>query len=245
MGILVNEFLCKHFPDIVDYAFTAKVEDQFDQIAQGDLEWTHMLDEFYQPFHKTVEHTTDEADRFTGERKLGIHPKYDKPVIARMGRYGPLVQIGDAEDEEKKYAKLMPGMSLEDVTLEQALECFSLPRTLGKYEGEEIQANIGRYGPYVRRGKLFVSLKATEEHPDDDPYKIELDRAIELVKAKIKANKEKIIQEHEHKGKRLAVEKGRRGPFIRYGKRNVKLPKELKEKPESITLEQLIEIVEG
>lgn len=130
MGLLVNEFLCKHFPDIVDYTFTAQVEDEFDQIAQGKLEWTKMLHEFYTPFHQTVEKTTDEADRFTGERELGIHPKYNKPVIARMGRYGPLVQIGDAEDEDKKYAKLMPGLSLEDVTLEEALECFALPRTL-------------------------------------------------------------------------------------------------------------------
>lgn len=145
MGLLVTDFLVENFADIVDYHFTATVEEQFDHIAHGKLAWKKMLTDFYGPFHEEVSNAVDHADRMTGERELGIDPKTKKVVIARMGRYGPLVQIGDQEDENKKFAKIRPGRSLEDITLEQALECFALPRNLGDYNGEEVQVNIGRF----------------------------------------------------------------------------------------------------
>ena len=151
MGMMVNDFLVKNFPGIVDYHFTADVEEQFDQIAHGKTQWQKMLKEFYGPFHSEVVKIADIAERVTGERELGKHPKSGKVVLARMGRYGPIVQIGAQEDEDKKFAKIRKGWSLEDITLEQALECFALPRDFGEYNGESLQVNIGKFGPYVRR----------------------------------------------------------------------------------------------
>ena len=206
--MLVTDFLVANFADIVDYHFTAQVEQEFDHVAHGEIEWQKMIKKFYDPFIKEVNRAVDEAERVTGERELGEHPKSGKKVIARMGRYGPLVQIGDQEDDDKKFAKLMPGLSLEDITLEQALECFKLPRNMGEYKGEEVQVNIGRFGPYVRWGSTFASIKKTEENPDD-PYTITFERAIEILEEKIKTDAEKIINEFEHEGTKIVVEKGR------------------------------------
>lgn len=242
MWMLVNDFLVENFADIVDYHFTAQVEEEFDHIAHGKLKWQKMIKKFYDPFIKEVSKAVDHAERVTGERELWTDPKTWKPVIARMWRYWPLVQIGGQEDEEKKFAKVRPGLSIEDITLEEALDCFALPKHLGEYEWKEIQSNIGRFGPYLRRWTVFVSIKPTEEFPDDDPYKIEHERAVELLKAKIKADKEKVINEFEHEWEKIIVENWRRGPFVRFGKKNLKLPKEMKDKPEKITLKQILKL---
>jgi len=244
MGLLVNDFLVANFWDIVDYHFTASVEEQFDEIAHGKLVWNKMIADFYGPFHAEVDKAVDEADRVTWERELWKHPKSWKVVLARMWRYGPLVQIWDQEDEDKKFAKIRPGWHLEDITLEQALECFALPRDFGEYKGETMQVNIGRFGPYVRRGSTFASIpKVTEETPWDDPYVITEERAIEILEAKLKKDKEKVINTFEHEGEKVVVENGRRWPFVRYGKKNLKLSKEQKAEPKKITMKDILKLL--
>ena len=244
IGMVVTDFLLKYFPDIMDYHFTATVEEQFDHIAHGQEKRVEMIRSFYGPFHAVVEKTIDTAERESGEREIGIDPKSWKKIITRLGRYGPLVQIGDADDEEKKFASIPHGLSMEDLTLEQALECFALPRKLGEYEGYELSANIGRFGPYIKWNSTFASLKISEEFPDDDPYKVTKERAIVLVQEKLQKDKEKIIHEREHNGEVRKVENGRRWPFLRVGKKNVKLPKERKdkEKAKELTLEECVKI---
>ncbi|USN57547.1 MAG: hypothetical protein H6766_03845 [Candidatus Peribacteria bacterium] len=250
IGIVVTDFLIEHFPDIVDYGFTADVEKQFDDVASGSVERTTMLSNFYSPFHKTVLDVDENADRSSGERAIGIDPKSGKPIIARVGRYGPLVQLGDSEDENKRFASLPPHTSIETITLEQALTAFELPRVIGEYEGKKIQTNIGRFGPYVSWNKLFVSLKATEEHPDDTVFGLGYDRAVELIQAKQEVEANRYIHQREHDGRQISVENGRFGPFIRIrqGKKrpvNIKLPPEIKKdekKLKALTLEDVLEI---
>ncbi len=207
IGFIVNDFLVEHFGNILDYNFTAKVEEEFDEIAQGLLEWTEMLKEFYDPFHKTVEHTLEHSDRASGERILGTDPETGKPVSVRLGRFGAMVQIGAPDDEDKKYASLQANQNIGNITLEEALDLFLLPKELGEYEGEKVIVSNGRFGPYVKFGSAYVSLPKGE-----DPLDVDLNRAIELIKAKQKADAP--IAEYEG----LPVQKGtgRFGPYIKW-----------------------------
>jgi len=193
IGIVVNDFLVEHFEKVLSYNFTADVERQFDEIADGQLKWNTMIEQFYGPFHKTVETTLEHADRAAGERILGTDPKSGKEVIARIGRYGPMIQIGRVDDEEKpKFSSLRNEQSIGTITFDEAMKLFELPRKLGtNSEGEEISTSIGRFGPYVKFGKSFASI-----HKDLglDPYTITLAEAIEVVDAKKKADKEKFIK---------------------------------------------------
>lgn len=240
IGTVVTDFLSEHFQNIMDYSFTADIEKQFDEIADGQRQWNKMIESFYSPFHKSVEHTLENADRAKGERELGVDPKSGKPVFARIGRYGAMVQIGQVEDEEKpKFASLLKDQNIETITLEEALDLFKLPRSLGEFEGKKVDAAIGRFGPYVRWGSLFVSLKKNE---GDDPFTVELDRAIELIKEKQEQEKNKYIKVFDE-DKDVQVLNGRYGPYIKIGKKNFKIPKD--KKPEELSLEECKQIAEA
>lgn len=233
IGMVVTDFLTEHFENIMDYSFTADVEKQFDDIADGLKKWTEMIKSFYNPFHKSVENTLENAERASGERKLGIDPASGKPLIVRIGRFGPMAQIGEADDEDKpQFASLLSDQSIETITLEEALELFKLPRTVGEYEGKTVVAAIGRFGPYIRWNNLFVSLKKAE---GDDPMTVDMKRAEELIKIKIEQEKNKYIKVFEE-DKTIQVLNGRYGPYIKFGKKNIKIPKDVE--PESLTLEE-------
>ncbi len=226
-GKVVSDFLVKYFADVVDYGFTAEVEAEFDKIADGKEQWNRMIADFYGPFHKLVEKSDDISRQDANQgRELGKDPKSGKPVIARLGRFGAMIQIGQAEDEEKpKFAPMPAGKTLADVTLDEALEMFKLPRVVGTTtEGEEITSNIGRFGPYVKFGNTYVSIK------DDDPFTISEKTARELIAAKIKADKEKVIAEFSGG---ISVLNGRFGPYITDGTTNAKIPKD--QDPKKIT----------
>ena len=221
IGIVVNDFLLQHFDDIVDFNFTAKVEKDFDDIAEGKIVWQDMLGKFYFPFHDKVEHTIENSDRSTGERKLGADPSSGKPIIVRIGRYGPMAQIGDSEDEEKpRFARLQKGQHLETITLDEALKLFELPREIGLFEETMVAIGIGRFGPYVKHKNKFVSLKKGV----DDPYTIQLERAIELINEKREKDKNKLIKSFDQDSE-LLVLNGRYGPYISYKKLNYRIPK--------------------
>ena len=220
IGTVVTDFLNEHFKQIMDYNFTAKVEKEFDDIAQGMISWTKMIDTFYKPFHKEVDVTLANADRAKGEKLLGTDPSTGKPMSVRVGRFGPLVQIGDNDDEEKKYASLRPGQSIETITIEEALELFKLPRAIGEYNSQKITAAIGRFGPYVKYGSLFASVPK-----DRDIFELTLADAIELIEAKLKAESEKLLRTFSEDAN-LEILKGKWGPYISYKKSNFKLPKE-------------------
>ncbi len=208
IGMVVNDFLVNHFSSILDYNFTAKVEQDFDSIAEGIEDWTHVMKEFYDEFHPRVEYVAENADREVGERMLGKDPETGKPVSVRLGKFGPMVQVGSVEDEDKpKFASLAPGQTLGSITFEQAMDLFQLPKELGEYKKETIVVNNGRFGPYVRFGEKFVSLEKGE-----DPLGVSLDRAIELIDAKEKADAPIYMYED------LPVQKGtgRFGPFIKW-----------------------------
>jgi DNA topoisomerase I len=220
IGMVVNDFLVEHFKEILDYNFTADVEKEFDEVAEGQVKWTKMIDNFYKPFHKIVENTEQNSERAKGERILGIDPTTKKKVIAKIGRFGPLVQLGENEDTDKpRFAGLKKGQRLESITLEEALDLFKLPRVLGEYEGKEVLVSLGRFGPFVKIGNEFASLKK-----EDDPFSIELDRAIELMVDKKKADEEKIIKDFADKDQ-TRVLNGRWGAYIAIGKNNYKIPK--------------------
>ncbi|MBW3538034.1 type I DNA topoisomerase [Candidatus Parcubacteria bacterium] len=219
IGGVVTDFLVKHFPDIVDYQFTAKVEAEFDEIARGQQPWNSMISDFYGPFRQTVAASENVSRQEASQaRELGSDPATGKPVIARMGRYGPMLQIGQAEDEEKpRFAPLPAGRKITDVTLAEALELFKLPRSLGTTpEGEEITANFGRFGPYIKFGGLYASITP------DDPFSITRERALELVAAKKTADAQKYIRTFD--GSPVKVVNGRFGPFITNGTKNAKIP---------------------
>ena len=217
LGFVVTDFLNKHFDNVMDYGFTASIEEEFDKIAAGKKAWNSMVKDFYYPFHKEVEQTLETADRATGERFLGEHPETRKPVFAKMGRFGAMIQVGATEEEEKpKFASLKTNQSIETITLEEALELFKLPMDLGTYEGKEVQVNTGRYGPYVRFGEEFVSLPRTE-----DPLAVTMDRAIELIKAKQQADAPIAT----YQGQPVTKGKGRFGPFIKWGDLYINVPK--------------------
>jgi len=235
LGFVVTDYLIRHFPKIMDYQFTASVEEEFDEIAVGKLDWTEMLKKFYYPFHKDVVKTIEESERNIGERFIGIDPQTGKKVIARIGRFGPLVQIGDANDNEKPlYAKIPSNLSIQTITLEEALNLFKLPKVLGKYNDKDVIVNIGRFGPYVMYDGGFVSIPKEE-----DPLSITLERAIELIESKQAAQQSKVIQNFENEG--IQVLNGRYGPYIAYNKKNYKIPKD--KDPKSLTLEEIIAII--
>lgn len=235
IGTVVTDFLVQHFPVIMDYNFTATVEKDFDEIANGHLEWARMIKKFYGPFHKSVEQTEKHSERATGERVLGQEPKTGLTVIARIGRFGPLVQInGKDEDDKPRYAKLRSGQRLETISLEEALDLFKMPRNLGAYEEEDIVIGIGRFGPYARHGSLFASLGK-----EDDPYTIDLPRAIELVEAKKTAERERIIKKFNDR-EDVQVLKGRWGPYLVVDGRNYRIPKDTD--ASELTLEACLEI---
>ncbi|MDQ6757826.1 MAG: type I DNA topoisomerase [Bacteroidota bacterium] len=288
LGLVVTDFLQQHFDEVMDYSFTANIEEEFDKIAEGKQVWSKMVGDFYKPFHEDVEHTLENAERAVGERELGNDPVSGKPIIARMGKYGPMVQIGVQDDEEKpRFAKLKVNQSIETITLDEALDLLKLPLTLGEYEGLEVSINVGRFGPYVKWGEQFISIPRGE-----DLLEIDLNRAIEIITAKkiedapigfydqkpitkgkgrfgpfIKWNDlfinvparynfenltqsdldeliGKKIQKEENRfikqwpEDKIAIENGRWGPFIRFGKKMLKLPyntKKTKYTPEELT----------
>lgn len=222
MGVVVTDFLVENFKKILDYNFTASVEKEFDDIANGMMEWTNMLKKFYNPFHHNIEDTLENSERASGERALGIDPKSGRPIITRIGRFGPMVQIGTQEDDEKPvFASLKTTQSISSITLEEALDLFKLPKALGEYEGLPVSANAGRFGPYIRWGSSFVSLPKGE-----DPLDATIELAIELIEAKKIADAEKFIAEFPHEKEVIQVLKGRYGPYIKVGKKNYKIPKD-------------------
>src|SRR5690606_6935457 len=217
IGILVNDCLVEHFKDIVDFNFTATVEKEFDEIANGLKEWTAMLHNFYGPFHKEVTDTIENADRASSERILGTDPQTGKQVSVRIGRFGPLVQIGSADDEEKPvFASLRSGQMIETISLEEALELFKLPKKVGKYEDKEMTVAIGRFGPYIRHNNAFYSLPK-----GIDPMDVNETQAIEIIELKRKKDIEKVIKTFDENPE-ARIEQGRWGPFIRFGKQNIK-----------------------
>jgi DNA topoisomerase-1 len=231
IGSVVNRFLLEFFNNIIDYNFTANVEKEFDDIAEGKKEWNQMIKEFYGPFHHKIEDTEEKSGKFTGERLLGQDPETGKNVYSKVGRFGPIVQIGDTEAEEKpKFAGLRNGLSLETITLEQALGLFDFPRILGEFEGEEVSVAIGRYGPYVKHNKKFYSLSKT-----DDPSVINLERAIEIMAEKRTVDQKKVIKEFEE-DKDVQVLNGRYGAYLVIKKQNYKIPKDYD--PAKLTLEE-------
>ena len=222
IGVVVNDFLVEHFSRILDYNFTANVEKQFDEIAEGEKVWFKMLSEFYTPFHSDVENTMENSEKATGQRDLGIDPKSKKPIIARIGRYGPMIQIGEATDEEKpKFASLRDGQTIQDITLEEAIKLFDLPRVLGTFEDKDVIAAIGRFGPYVKVKSTFVSIK---KDSGLTPEEITLEQAMTLYHNKIEEDKKKLISEFDEDAT-LKVLNGRYGAFIKFGKKNIRIPK--------------------
>jgi DNA topoisomerase-1 len=217
LGLVVTDFLNQHFDKVMDYSFTANIEEEFDKIAEGNLQWNKMVGEFYKPFHDSVEHTLENAERAKGERELGKDPESGKPVIARMGRYGPMVQIGNADDEEKpRFAKLKATQSIETITQEEAMDLFKLPLNLGEYEGKELLVNVGRFGPYIKWGEQFISIPKGEE-----PTEVDLPRAIEIIKAK-QVEEAPIGYYNE---KPITKGKGRFGPFIKWNDLFINIPR--------------------
>lgn len=217
LGLVVTDFLKQYFDDIMDYNFTARIEEEFDEVAQGKMKWNKMLNDFYSPFKKDVEKTIETAERIKGERELGPDPQSGKPVVARMGRYGPMVQIGSADEEEKpRFARLKQNQSIETISLEEALDLFKLPLTLGQYEGQEVSVNVGRFGPYVKFGEQFISIPKGE-----DPLEVELDRAIELIEEKKKVD----APIAEYQGQPVTKGKGRFGPFLKWGDLYINVPR--------------------
>jgi DNA topoisomerase-1 len=216
LGLVVTDFLSQHFDKVMDYSFTADIEKEFDEIADGKIKWNKMVADFYTPFHKGVEDTLENAERAVGERALGTDTETGKPIIARMGRYGPMVQIGSSTDEEKpRYAKLKPSQSIETISLEEALDLFKLGAPLGEFEGQEISVNIGRFGPYVKFGDQFISIPRGEE-----PNSVSVDRAIELIKAK--RIEDAPVATYDNKP--VTKGKGRFGPFIKWNDMFINVP---------------------
>lgn len=236
IGIVVTNFLVEHFAAIMDYQFTAQVEESFDKIANKNLVWSDMLGTFYKPFHANVEETLENSGRATGERALGEDPKSGRKVIARMGRYGAMIQIGDEQVDGEKplFASLMKDQSITNITLEEAMELFKMPRVFGEFSGEMLRVNIGKFGPYVQLGKTFASIPK-----DEDPMEITLERAIEIVEEKKKSDAEKVIKSFPEQADVFLLN-GRYGAYLKIGKENYKLPKT--SVPADLTFEECIEI---
>ncbi len=238
VGRAVSNFLSGHFTRYVDYDFTAKLEDELDEVSRGEKEWIPLMERFWGPFKELVDAKTESVDRSeaTGARELGVDPKSSKPVSVRLGRYGPYAQIGTADDEDKPtFASLRPGQSMHTITLENALELFRLPRKLGEDKDEEVSVGIGRFGPFAKRGSVYASLKK-----EDDPYTIDLARAVFLIEEKEEIARNRIIKDFV--GSDIQVLNGRYGPYLSDGKLNGKIPKD--REPASLTLEEATELME-
>jgi DNA topoisomerase I len=237
LGALVNRFLMQYFENIIDYQFTATVEKDFDEIARGQKIWNEMIGKFYGPFHRQVKETVDTTGKFSGERLLGTDPKSGKNMYVKLGRFGPVVQIGETESEEKpRFAGLSKGLSIETITLEQALELFNFPRNIGNYEDHEMTVAVGRFGPYIKHNNLYYSLTK-----QDDPASITQERAVEIIEHKRKLDKEKIIRKFPE-NENVLVLNGRFGPYISISKSNYKIPKGTD--PASLGLEDCLRIAE-
>ena len=233
LGLVVTDFLKLHFEKVMDFNFTAKIEGEFDEIAAGKLKWSDMLASFYEPFHVTIEHTLETAERAKGERELGFDAVSGKKVIARMGRYGPMVQIGHQDEEEKpRFAKLKASQSIETISFDEAMELFKLPRMLGQFEEEDVSVNIGRFGPYAAHSKKFYSL-----NKEMDPYTVTLEELTPMIAEKRKAKDERTIKVFEKE--KIQLLRGPYGPYIKQGLRNFKLSKEQQEKVETLTIEEI------
>jgi DNA topoisomerase-1 len=235
IGMIVNDFLIENFSEIVDYNFTADVEEQFDRIAEGKLKWTGMLHKFYSPFHKTIEETLEKKSRKPSIRILGTHPETGEQVSVRMGRFGPVAQIGDSENGNKpRFASLSRNQLLETISLSEALNLFRLPRSLGLHEGDEMVVGIGKFGPYVRYRSKFYSLKKGV----DDPYNITAERALEVIREKSENDKKKVIKDFDD----IRLLNGRFGPYLVKDKKNYRLPKGTD--TENLTKEECLSIIE-
>lgn len=233
LGRVVNRFLTQHFRNYVDYEFTSRMEDSLDAVSRGEREWKPLMGDFWRPFKELVDDKTENVSRQEAvqARELGTDPKSGKPITVRMGRFGPVVQIGSKDDDEKpRFAGLRGHQRMDTITREEALELFKLPRALGETpEGEAVSTNIGRFGPYVRYGSKFVSLKE-----EDDPYTITLERALELIQERKIADANRVIQTFEDSP--IQVLRGRYGPYITDGKKNTRVPKD--REPDSLSLEE-------
>lgn len=237
IGSVVNDFLEQYFQNIMNFNFTASVEKEFDEIAVGKLNWPSMIQRFYDPFHTKVDSATQTSERSKGEKQLGSDPDTGKPVSVKIGRFGPIAQIGEASDEDKpRFASLLKGQSLETITLEEALALFRLPRNIGKFEDEELIIGVGKYGPYVRHRSKFYSLGKT-----DDPYTIKAERAIEIIMEKRSREENRNIKQFEEEPG-LLILNGRYGPYISFNKKNYRIPKS--KKPEDLTLNECREIID-
>lgn len=233
MGMVVTDFLSDHFTHIMDYNFTAEAEESLDHIAEGAVEWQKMIGEFYHPFHETVESTLKNSERNSGQRILGTDPESGETVSVRIGRFGPMAQIG--EGEKVRYAGLLKGQLMETITLEETLKLFRFPRKIGQYENQEVSIGIGRFGPYIKHNNVFVSLKKGE----DDPGTITLETAIQRIEEKRENDRNKLIKTFDNG---VQILNGRFGPYISYNKANYKIPKTLK--AEELSLEKCMELIE-
>ena len=238
LGLVVTDFLSQHFKDVMDYGFTAKIEGEFDEVANGNIKWSSMIDDFYHPFKKDIENTIENADRIKGERELGVEESTGKKILARMGRYGPMVQIGDVNDEEKpRFAKLKAAQSIETITLDEAMELFKLPRNIGLFEGTDVTVSIGKFGPYIAHDKKFYSLSK-----EFDPYTIAIEEASTIIAEKRKAKDERTIKVFEKE--KIQLLRGPYGPYIKQGLRNFKIPKEKQDTAQDLTAEEVKAIIE-
>ena len=234
IGIVVTDFLEANFPDILDYGFTAGVEESFDKVAKGKMKWDKVISDFYAPFHKEIDKSLEDREHTNAERLIGTDPKTGKPVIARIGRFGPLVQRGSSDDPEKQFVSLKKGMLIENITLEEALQLLSLPRTVGHYKDFEIITAIGRFGPYVRYDGKFVSLAKGQ-----DPYSLTEEQAVKLIEESLDKDTKKVIADFPSSG--IQVLNGRYGPYIKRGKENFKIPR--KNNPATLTEEECLAII--
>lgn len=238
IGNVVNKFLMQHFESIMDYNFTATVEKEFDEIALGKKQWNKMIEAFYTPFHKTVEDTIENSEKFSGETLLGQDPETGKNIFAKIGRFGPMIQMGDTESEEKpRFASLRKGQTLDTITLAEALRAFEFPRLVGTYEDEDMTVAIGRFGPYVKHNSKFFSLAKT-----DDPMTVDGDRAVEIIEEKRKKDRERLIKEFTQDDT-IKILNGRWGPYISAGKANVKIPKNVV--PADLEFDEVMKIIEA
>jgi DNA topoisomerase-1 len=238
LGLVVTDFLKMYFDDIMDYNFTARIEAEFDEVANGEIEWNVMIDDFYLPFKKDVDKTIETAERISGERELGVDPVSGKKLIVRMGRYGPMAQIGEQNDKEKpRFAKLKNTQSIETINLEEALELFKLPRNLGQFENTDVTISIGRFGPYIAHDKKFYSLSK-----EFDPYTIGLDEAVPIIIEKRATKEKRTIKIFEKE--KIQLLRGPYGPYIKQGLRNFKIPKEKQENVEALELDEVKAIIE-
>jgi len=231
IGNLVNSFLVQHFANILDYNYTATVEEEFDEIAEGKLVWNQMISDFYFPFHNQIEGTLENTKKFSGEKLLGIDPQTGEKVFVKIGRYGPMVQLGNTDSEQKpKFAALKKGQSIDTISFEEALDLFKLPRKLGEYDASEIIVSIGRFGPYIRYKSKFYSLPK-----GDDPLTVTLERTIEIILEKNHQDSQKVVKEFQDNGELILILNGRYGTYLNFKKQNFKIPKGTD--PHSLSLE--------